>query len=564
MRVIPARLWVLAALSGALQLLPFPIAGPVPIWRTAFAWIALLPLLYAFLERDSQGSSFSPTQTAGLGYLCGVVWYGGNCYWIFQTMYLYGGLAKPVALGILFLFALYLGLYHAIFGLLIGIFRRLGMSRNCILALAPFLWVALELARARITGFPWDLLGITQVDNPLLSRLATVTGAYGISFVVAAVNSLWLVRITLRYRRYTRPMLAIAGTLFIAGYLFSLHAIAPPRQNPPSATVTLVQENLSVGASRTGPPETTDQMLTSFLRLSTNPSATFLNGIPELPGTPEVVLLHKSRSPGAVEGQDQTEAWMPQTDLIVWPESPAGFFTTNADFVRQMHQLADATDALLIIGSLGVEANADPRGDRPYFLYDSATFFRPHVSGMERYDKIHLVPWGEYVPFSSFFSFAHKLTAGVGDMDRGSRRSVYTFRGHSYSAFVCYESIFGDEVRQFVKNGAEVLVNISDDGWYGDTGAAWQHLNMVRMRAIENHRWILRSTNTGVTAAIDPSGHVTAAAPRHLRTSLHTGFGYEEDITFYTAHGDVFAYFCVVIVAAVIAFALRGRPHGRL
>jgi apolipoprotein N-acyltransferase len=559
MRLIPARLWALAAVSGALQLLPFPIAGPIPIWRTAFAWIALLPLLAALLSRDSRGNSLAPLQTAVLGYLCGVIWYGGNCYWIYQTMYLYGGLAKPIALGILLLFALYIGMYHAFFGFLIGVFRRFGVSRNGTLALVPFVWVALELARARITGFPWDLLGVTQVDNPLLSRLATITGAYGISFVLAGVNSLWLMRITLRDRRYTRSLLAIAGTAVVVGYLVALHAVPPPKQNPPTATVTLVQENLSVGAARTGPAETTEQMLASFSHLSTHPSSTFLSGIPEMQDTPEVVLLHKGGSPDAVEGQDQTQTWTPQTDLIVWPESPAGFFTTDAGFLRQMHQLADSTNALLVIGSLGVEPNADPQSERPYFLYDSATFFRPGVRAFNRYDKIHLVPWGEYIPFKSFFSFAHKLTAGVSDMDRGSQRSVYPFRGHSYAAFVCYESIFGDEVRQFVKNGAEVLVNISDDGWYGDTGAAWQHLNMVRMRAIENHRWILRSTNTGVTAAIDPLGHVTAAAPRHVRTSLHTEFGYESDITFYTAHGDVFAYACALITLAALVFALIRR-----
>ena len=125
-------------------------------------------------------------------YLSGVIWYAGNCYWIYQTMYLYGGLPKPVSLVILILFALYLGLYHALFGFVIGGLRRAGFGRNAVLMLVPFAWVAVELARARITSFPWDLLGMTQVDNPLLSRLAPITGVYGISFVVALVNALWL------------------------------------------------------------------------------------------------------------------------------------------------------------------------------------------------------------------------------------------------------------------------------------------------------------------------------------------------------------------------------------
>ena len=144
-------------------------------------------------------------------------------------------------------------------------------------------------------------------------------------------------------------------------------------------------------------------------------------------------------------------------------------------------------------------------------------------------------------------------------MDRGTQRAVFRTDGHAYGVFICYESIFGDEVRQFVKNGAEVLVNISDDGWYGDTSAAWQHLNMVRMRAMENHRWILRSTNTGVTSAIDPYGQVTASVPRHIRTALHTGFNFEHDVTFYTVHGDLFAYGCALITLLAVGYSLMRR-----
>src|SRR5271168_2027763 len=225
MRYIPARLWALAALSGVLQVLPFPIAGPVPLWRTAFCWFALLPLLFALLARDSEQRPISIRQAAALGYLSGCIWYLGNCYWIYQTMNLYGGLAKPTSAGILILFCLYLGLYHALFGALIGAFRRLPLGRNYILLLAPFAWVAVELARARITGLPWDLLGITQVDNALLTRLAPLTGAYGLSFVIALVNALWLMRFSLRERRYTRPALTLAGVLLCVLYVVGIHKL---------------------------------------------------------------------------------------------------------------------------------------------------------------------------------------------------------------------------------------------------------------------------------------------------------------------------------------------------
>jgi len=194
---------------------------------------------------------------------------------------------------------------------------------------------------------------------------------------------------------------------------------------------------------------------------------------------------------------------------------------------------------------------SSPRG---YYLYDSASLFAAAGSYEGRYDKIHLVPWGEYVPFPQFFSFANKLTAGVGDMDRGHGRSVFRANGHRYGVFICYESIFGDEVRQFVKNGADVLVNISDDGWYGDSGAPWQHLNMTRMRAIENHRWLLLDTNTGITTAIDPRGRMAAQAPRHVRGAFSFSYGSSQYMTFYTRHGDWFAWICVAFTLVMVGY----------
>jgi apolipoprotein N-acyltransferase len=558
MRQIPPRLWALAVVSGILQVLPFPIAGPTPLWRTAFCWIALLPLLFALLANDKRGNPLTAYQGFLLGYVCGFVWYLGNCYWIYQTMYLYGALEKPIAAGILVLFCLYLGLYHALFGTLISTFRN-RFGRQSALLLVPFAWVAVELARARITGLPWDILGVAQVDNPLLTRLAPITGAYGLSFIIAAVNALWLIRIRVREHRFTRPLLTVVGVTIIVLYVAALRFIAAPKPDATTATATLVQENLEVGAANTGPQFSTQQLLDSFSYLSRFPSTRYLLGIPELPGTPSVLLIRPQ--PSSEAGNPSGPAPTP-SDLIVWPEAPSGFFTTDPDFHQRMNDLAASSQALLIIGSIGIDRNPDPQSDRPYFKYDSAAIFTPDGASKARYDKIHLVPWGEYIPFKDFFFFARKLTAGAGDMDRGSDRTVFPFRGHTYGTFVCYESIFGDEVRQFVKNGAQVLVNISDDGWYGDTSAAWQHLNMVRMRAIENHRWILRDTNTGVTAAINPYGRVTAAAPRHQRTSIRVHFGYENDLTFYARYGDLFAYTCALITTLALALSILRSLQG--
>ncbi|HEV2620043.1 MAG TPA: apolipoprotein N-acyltransferase [Acidobacteriaceae bacterium] len=547
MRLIPTRLWALAILSGVLQVLPFPIAGPVPAWRTVFCWIALTPLLKALTSNNTAGLPLTKLQGATLAYVSGVIWYLGNCYWIYQTMHIYGGIAPPAAAGILLLFCLYLGLYHALFGALIAAFRRSNFTAQRVFLLTPFAWVAVELARARITGFPWDLLGITQVDSPLLTRLAPFTGAYGLSFLIAAVNVLWLPRITLKSLRYTRPAISAAAIAIVLLYLFLLRRSQTPLQQGTDALATLVQQNIEVGAAAIapGPPLTTPQRLTTYSELSLFPPLTqACYGIPELPTThcTSQTLTYAPRT-------------MQPTNLIVWPEAPNDFVENDPEFRASLSSLARAAHAPIIAGNLGIDRNA--RAQRTYF--NSASFITADGTFSGRYDKMHLVPFGEYTPYKKLFFFAGSLLDDVGHLEPGSQRTVFTTAGHTYGTFICYESIFGDEIRQFEDLGADVLVNISDDGWYGDTSAAWEHLNMVRMRAIENHRWVLRATNTGVTASIDPYGRVVLSAPRHTLTSLRVGFNYQRGRTFYAAHGDLFAYLCALVTTLALASTFPRR-----
>jgi apolipoprotein N-acyltransferase len=385
---------------------------------------------------------------------------------------------------------------------------------------------------------------MTQVDNPVLIHLAPFTGAYGLSFVIVAVNALWLVRLRANGRSYKLPLGAVVVLAIVVSHVLQLRQQKAPNHLGTANSATLVQENLSVGAEAKGVHESPDRLIDSFNELSLYPPVDRCRGSSELPRTD--CFQSGSRGGGSPV----------PTDLIAWPESPSGFRSDDPYFHAGLAALARTANAPLVIGSLGVVPDAMVvRGVR---VYNSAIFVSGDGAVEGRYDKIHLVPWGEYVPFRSFFFFAKRLTAGVGDMDRGSKRVVFRADGHTYGVFICYESIFGDEVREFVKSGAEVLVNISDDGWFGDTSAPWQHLNMVRMRAIENHRWILRSTNTGVTAAIDPYGRVTAVAPRHIRTALHTGFNFDRETPFYTIHGDLFAYACAVFTAlALVSSSLQ-------
>ena len=541
----------MAVLSGVLQVLPFPIAGPVPVWRTAFCWVALAPLLIALTGKAATKRSLRVIEGAALGYCSGFIWYLGNCYWIYRTMHFYGGLSEPVAAGILALFCLYLGLYHALFGALIAAFRRGRPGVRGALLLSPFAWVAVELARARVTSFPWDPLGITQVDNALLGHLAPWAGAYGLSFVIASVNALWLTRITLKERRFTRIVLTVSGIAIILLYIAIVRRVQEPAEIGTAATAILVQENLEVGAANSGPQLTIPQELDEYSDLTLHPEMNYCLGMPELPSTKCVRVTPVAKAAA------HSLLVPPPTDMIVWPEAPNDFLERDRVFRHALSSLARTADAPIIVGNFGIDA--DPGVERGYDEYNSADFIAPDGNFVGRYDKMHLVPFGEYTPYKRLFFFAGSLLQDVGLLDAGKRRLVFATGGHTYGTFICYESVFGDEVRQYANLGADVLVNISDDGWYGDTSAAWEHLNMVRMRAIENHRWVLRATNTGVTASIDPYGRVVMAAPRHIRTSLRVGFDYERDVTFYAAHGDLFAYFCSLITMAGLGLALLRR-----
>lgn len=536
--------WVLAAESGVLLVLPFPVAGPLPHWRAALAWIALVPLLIALLVPRNGFSLARAGRNALLGYFCGILWYAGTCYWIQSTMRLYGGLSPFVASLILVLFCLFLGLYFALFGFLVTLTQRATGNTALTLVLTPFVWVATELACARITSFPWNQLGYSQIDNLVLTRLAPWTGNYGISFVIVAVNCAVVGLFLFRGWR-ARIFPALLALVFAALLQRGMTRHLP--EQPTRATAVLFQPNLDVGGGNNWAGNVFDLHMQHFAAISENVCNPYFSGLPT-PSTPQTLPECKPKSPKK-----------PAIGLIVWPESPAPFENSDPRFRHWVSALAEDAHAPMIVGDIAVvQEVGQPRNS----VYNSAAFVTPDGSFIGRYDKMHLVPFGEYVPWQGLLSFAGSLTTEVGQMTHGQRRVVFAADGHRYGVFICYESIFADEIRQFVNLGADVLVNISDDGWYGDTSAPWQHLNIARMRAIENDRWLLRDTNSGITTVIDPYGRVIQSAPRHIETSLFAHFNYISRQTFYTRHGDLFAWLCAII-AIVLAVDGVFQDHYR-
>jgi len=535
------KLWAAAALSAGLLELPFPLAGPLPVWRTGFAWFGLVPLLWAILspqcpDPSRQARPCSLRRGFLLAYFCGVLWYMGNCYWVRDTMAHYGDMPPLAPMLLLLAFSLFLGLYFGLFGLGVVLVRRATGSTRLTLAAAPILWVVQELAVAHITSMPWDQLGYSQVDNALVNQLAPWTGVYGISFLLVAANALLAGGLVLE-RRSCRRLWGIAGAALLAGGIAGVF-LAPPK---PAATATavLIQPNLDVAGENDWQGPEWDRHIAQFKHLAEQRCKTYIAGIPQT---------------GASTGSIPCAPASSHPDLIAWPESPAPFFESDPRFQQALVSLARQEQSPLVVGSIGMDFSAE---DQAWREYNSALIVGADGARVGRYDKIHLVPFGEYIPFQRLLAFAHKLTGRVSSFTRGDEHKVFRLNGHRYGIFICYESVFADEVRQSAQLGAEVLVNISDDGWYGDTSAPWQHLNMARMRAIENRRWILRDTNNGVTAVIYPYGRVRQSIPRHQVDALPAGYGFRSDVTFYTAHGDVFAWICVLLSLGLVFWAGR-------
>ena len=533
---------LMASASAGLLDLAFPLAGPLPPARAIVSMVALLPLLLACLHPAAAKRKAYLLEAALTGYACGVLWYGLNCYWIYATMHQYGGLPPAVAAGIVVLFSLILGLYFALFTLVLAMVRRAAGRLLPAACATPFLWVAVEYLAAHLTCVPWDQLGYSQIDNLLLTRLAPLTGVYGISWVLAGVNALWLGVFFARSRR--RQMRFAAAALVVtcglqAGTLW---------QRPPQAAgsrAVMVQPNLKVGSGMTDLNDWQGsswiEHTTEYLRLSGQSCTPYLLGLPEpAPRLVKRICLGQQESPA----------------LVLWPESPAPFRDGDPRFLLLLGQLTRETGATAVVGAPAI----DPTTGQ---AFNAGIVIRPDGSREGRYDKIHLVPWGEYVPFRNVFRFAGHLTQNVADFTPGRSRGSFALSdGHRIGVFICYEAVFASEIRRFAKHGAEVFVNISDDGWYGDTSAPWQHLNMARMRAIENNRWIVRDTNSGVTAAIDPLGRVTESIARHQFSELTADYGYRSRMTFYTRFGDVFAWACEILSLAAVLFCLRCKFDG--
>jgi apolipoprotein N-acyltransferase len=473
-------------------------------------WVATAPLLLAAVSEPQLGRAYL------LGALTGSIFLAGSVYWFMEVMTTYGHLTPVLALAAMVPFLLLFSSFWGVFGLVLAWAARRSLAAA--LLLAPFLWVALELARTHqfIGGFPWNLLGYA-VEPRGLRQLASTTAVYGLSFLAVASSALIAWSILEWQGKQFWPLAAWAMLLVAIDYV-----LAPPPMQQGTNVAVLIQPNVPIyeAAQDTWEPWRNPKPLQSLVAM-TEDSLRRLDPQPLIP------------------------------PLIVWSENPAPFFFGRDPVFRTaMENMARRVHAYVVVGTNTFE------GPDESLPHNSAVVLNPSGDLILQYDKIHLVPFGEYVP-GWLPGTVGKITSQVGNYVAGTKYQPAATAEGAIGIFNCYESIFPQLVRRLTPAGPSVLVNISDDAWYGDTSAAYQHLEMARFRAIENHRFLLRSTNDGVTAVIDPYGRILETIPRHQALALAGNFSFLGEETFYKARGDVFAWLCVMasgVIAGRVAF----------
>ncbi|OLD64711.1 MAG: apolipoprotein N-acyltransferase [Acidobacteria bacterium 13_1_40CM_2_68_5] len=516
---LPGGAWrgpMLAGLSGLLLALAYPLAD-----LGVVAFLALVPFLLS-LEETSRGGALAR------GYACGGVFFPALLYWIPGVMETYGGLPVAVSWLILALLAFYLATYFALFAWLIAAsWRRFGPLA---LVSAPVGWVALELARGRfLTGFPWGLLGYSQYRNASILQVAAWGGIYAVSWLVMAANAglaLLIVRPgTTRARAVGGALVMLATAAHIAG-IVALRAASHQPQGK-SLRVAAIQGNV--------PQE-----------------------VKWSPGNAAVIVSELARL--------TRQAAASGARLIVWPESsspvsvrrpadiaaPESSVVTDVAYVSFLGELARTLDVDLIVGSVDYAPRAG--GLR---AFNAAFVIGPDGVLGASYDKVHLVPFGEYVPLGRLLFFVDRLVQGaIADFTPGERFEPLPTRAGRAATFICYEAIFPELVRRVARRDAALLVNITNDAWFGGSAAPYQHLAMATVRAAENRRSMVRAANTGISALIDPYGRIIASAPLMQSAVLAGSVGLRDDGTVYARCGDLFAWGCAILALLQTA-ALR-------
>src|SRR5829696_725031 len=467
------------------------------------AWIALVPLLFVIARQPS------PLRMFFLGWAVGSLFFYVSCYWLTYSMIHYGGLPTVVAYLLLVPPAVLVGFFHGLFALLIALaVKRWG---NFAILLAPVFWTALEFTRLAVTGQLWNALGYSQAYHSSLIQPAGWGGVYAVSFLILAINSAIVLFIAGRSKWTVVTPLSIALLVLLVVWISPAFVTLSGASTASHVNVVALQPNVPMNAVKT------------------------------VAETKELLDRHWSLSINALQSLPDDK--LPR--LVVWPESPMNFtYAFDLAFQEQLRSFAEANHTSLLFNSL------EPAAVNGF--YNSALLINEEGRLISQYDKIRLMPFGEYVPLPQWLPGASLITGIVGEFTPGSNYTLMPFGDQRAGTFICIESAYPWIARRLTHDGAGVLINISNDGYLGPTAVMRQHLANAIFRAVENGRPVLRVTNTGLTAFITEEGRVRdLTEPFEADVRVWTNHPADSRDTFYTRHGDLFVYLCTVITFVV-------------
>ena len=524
-RLTPLLLQPSAKTHEGLRLLVGAASGVVlslsftGLYWSIYSWICLGILLLAFLGAR-------PRLAFECGFLHGLLFVLTSVPWIATVLTVHGGLPVWGGWGVLLLIATAWGLLIGAFGWMVHRLSRQSIGLACMGA--PFFWVSFEFVRAHLPeiSFPWNLLGYPASANPGLLQLTTITGIYGLSFVVVGFNALlvWTAAPGMPGLKMRLKFTVAACAILFVAMLAGPRLVPQPQAHHFARAVQL-----------------------NFPEVDSYPSEWFQLHAAELEEVKRISLAPSAEKP----------------DLLTWPEAPAPFSFQDSQFVKLASKLAIDFQHPFLAGVIEWKPSVDPSDTKSrgkLLPYNSAVLVDTQGQRVFVYDKVHLVPFGEYEPFPLIHRVVSSVSDDVGGFHKGIKYSVAELPGgYKFGVFICYEAIYAGEVRNFAANGANLLINISNDGWFGRSAAAEQHLHMVRVRAVENRRWIVRTTNNGYTVSIDPYGRIFSPLPPDVRAAVDLPYDFRTDETIYTRFGDWFAWMCVIV--SVILLLLGWKPR---
>jgi len=485
---------IFAILGGICLVLSFPRYDLYPL-----AWFALAPFLVSLYGKDSKYALRS-------GLVLGIIYFFGTQYWIYHSVHYYGGMSFALSIFVVFLLSLYMSLYIIVFSVLFA--NKIKTTRLPAMVLAPVFWVTLEFARSyALTGFPWSSIGYSQYKFLTAIQFSDITGIYGVSFLIVAINGA-IADIFITKKRIEKMPLYNHYSV-VLGYIVLFFVVISV---------------LGYGFYKLGEMPKGTSFRASVIQASIEQDIKWSPEYQE-----EVLKIYKSLT---------IEASSSMPDIIVWPETAVPFYwQVDAPHTDALIEFQKALDTYLLFGAITQKKGG---------LGNSAILLDRGGNISYTYDKIHLVPFGEYVPLKRLLFFVNRLAVGIGDYVPGKSYLRAKTPFGSFGTLICYEIIFPGLVRKFYLDGGDFIVTITNDAWFGTTNGPYQHWSMAVFRAIENRKPLIRAANTGISGFIDSNGRIISKTRLFQRTSLTEEISTNPTRTFYSRYGDLFSYIVIV------------------